>query len=541
MRWTSIFVSAVFAAVLVGSAATILPRFGAGPVSVILLTVESLRADRFTRRLAPEFFAAAEHASQFRGHRSIASWTGPNIIALLTGLSPFEQGVHARGHAIAAARDVALERLARSGWSVGSIQAFARTENFQNLGMPVAGGESLKGWLARRALSRRPFFFWHHYLETHLPYDPPPAHLSPDLILPEVGDPSFEAVAAVRRLPAVRAGSVAFDPSRDRPVIEGLYDGGIRAFDAWFASFWTFFNASGLRENTVLIVTADHGEELLERGHVGHASTTGEGTLFEESVRVPLFIWWPERAGGLERGARGEPSDHLDIMPTVLDLLGEPYGLGLPGRSLLRPREDYRWHGLTSRAGFAEPNPDDVRNFIAAAAAGRWKLIVESDKRTLVTTRLYDLARDPVESTDVAAARPEVVARLLPPLLDRIRTFALPGAAADTAVRSARTGAAPRWVFPARSRSVSWGDLRGRAYLEWSGEAGKAYIVEYRAGEGPLEVSGRISVDGPQKDFGTFSRNYWETWIVPYKRVTLRVREAPGGIWSETMTITLRK
>ena len=78
MRWTSIFVSAAFALVLAGSVATFHAWFADRPVNVILLTVESLRADRFTEDLAPNFFAAARHATAFENHRSIAAWTGPN-------------------------------------------------------------------------------------------------------------------------------------------------------------------------------------------------------------------------------------------------------------------------------------------------------------------------------------------------------------------------------------------------------------------------------------------------------------------------------
>ena len=143
MLWTSIFASAVLVAVVAGTILTFRARFAEPPINVILLTVESLRADRFTPALAPKFFDAALDAVRFKSHRSIASWTAPNIISLLTGLSPFEQGVHARGHSIAADRDTALEQLARDGWEIGSVQAFAKTENFQNLGMPVSAGDTV--------------------------------------------------------------------------------------------------------------------------------------------------------------------------------------------------------------------------------------------------------------------------------------------------------------------------------------------------------------------------------------------------------------
>ena len=477
MRWTSIFVSAAFALVLAGSVATFHAWFADRPVNVILLTVESLRADRFTEDLAPNFFAAARHATAFKNHRSIAAWTGPNIIALLTGITPFEQGVHSRGQSIAMERDVSLERLARAGWKIGSIQAFAKTENFRNLGMPVSAGETFEGWIARRKLAGAPFFFWHHYLDTHLPYDPPHQFIAQDVSFPHEGDAAYERIQAVRRRPAVRADSVYFNAA-DRPYIDALYEGGIRQFDAWFQQFWRFFNTTGLRDDTILIVTADHGEELLERNNVGHASTSTAGTLFEEVVRIPLFIWWPKRMGRIEGVVREAPSDHLDVMPTVLDLLGDPYRLSLPGKSLLRKRETYQWIALTSRAGFAEADPDHIRNFVAATVQANWKLVAQADGRSLVAAQLYDLSTDPAETTNQAEARPEILMRLLPPLLKRLSTFTLPKSAEDrTDGRSPAIGVAPQWVFPARSRVVSWDDLQGRNFLQWSGSSAKSYVL----------------------------------------------------------------
>ena len=535
MRWTSIFASAVLILVVAGTVLTFRARFADPPINVILLTVESLRADRFTAALAPKFFKAARDAVSFESHRSIASWTAPNIISLLTGLSPFEQGVHARGHAIAADRVTALEKLAQDGWETGSVQAFARTENFQNLGMPVSVGETAEWWIARQRLAGKPFYFWHHYLDTHLPYDPEPSFLASGIKFPGKGEPAYERIQAVRQRPAVRSGSVKFERS-DKPYIDALYDGGIRQFDAWFATFWRFFNAAGLREDTVLIVTADHGEELLERQHVGHASTTGAGTLFEESVRVPLFIWWPRRlASTLTEG----PSDHLDIMPTVLEALGRNVPEDLSGTSLVRPRRSDSWYAVTSKSGFTEADPDDVQDFIVAAIEDGWKLIATTRRRELIVVRLFDLSNDPLERLDRSRERPDVVGRMLPGLSARLTNLKLPHRQSESG--SSPSGKpAPEWLFPTRSRTVSWDDLQGHVYVAWTGTA-PSYVLEYSAGSGALSVSGHMAVNGTRKDFGTFSRKYWETWIVPYRQVMLRVRDEDGGRWSDPLTITLSK
>ena len=102
---------------------------------------------------------------------------------------------------------------------------------------------------------------------------------------------------AVMNQPTIRTGTVAFEPT-DAAAVAALHAATYREFDAWFGNFWSFFQSSGLAANTILVVTADHGDEHLERGHVGHASTTHDGHLYEELVHIPLFIWtrrWPPR------------------------------------------------------------------------------------------------------------------------------------------------------------------------------------------------------------------------------------------------------
>jgi choline-sulfatase len=543
MRWTTIFGSVIFALVLFGAAVTFQERFAKRPVNVILLTVESLRADRFSTALAPKFFAAARQATAFEKHRAIASWTGPNIIALLTGLSPFVQGVHSRGQSVREDWDIALQRLAGAGWKIGSVQAFAKSENFDNLGMHVVSGETVPGWIARRRLAKEPFFFWHHYLGTHLPYNPAGAFLSPAFTMPESNDAALERMKAIRSLPAIRAGSVKFEPA-DKLYITELYDGGIREFDAWFDGFWRFLVSSGLREDTLLIVTADHGEELLDRGNVGHASTTRAGTLFEEVVRIPLFVWWPKRFESVAKAESERASDHLDIMPTVFDVLNIAAASPFSGTSLRNPPRENRWYAITSRAGFSEEYPDNIRRFVASVAEGRWKLIAETDRRNLVSVHLHDLDTDPGERNDIALSRPEIVGRLLPPLSEKIENFVLPKerkSVARTADGPAgvKSSATPQWLFPAESGTISWDALQGRAYLEWTGEPSDSYVLEYKAGSGALAVSGRIIVSGTKKDFGVFSRKYWDTWVVPYEEVKLRVRPESGSAWSSPLTLSL--
>ena len=84
-----------------------------------------------------------------------------------------------------------------------------------------------------------------------------------------------------------------------------------------------------------MVLTADHGEELLERGQVGHASTTRAGHLHEEIIRVPLIVWLPPGDRRLPPGRTVEDAtDHLDILPTLLALLERNSPVALHGADL---------------------------------------------------------------------------------------------------------------------------------------------------------------------------------------------------------------
>ncbi len=218
--------------------------------NIVVLTVESWRAETATPETMPNLFRAAVEGSRYINHRAISAWTGPNIIAVLTGLSPFEQGVHARGQSISAEHEVFLEDLAAHGWEVASLQSFAAMDVFRNLGLNVRPKKDPFEWLSARAREERPFFLWHHYLRTHLPYAPSDKFRGRYKSLTANLDPEAkERLAVVQSASTIPAGSVSFEAS-DVSALNALYLGGVAEFDDWFGRFWDFFNRSGLRDTT---------------------------------------------------------------------------------------------------------------------------------------------------------------------------------------------------------------------------------------------------------------------------------------------------
>lgn len=193
---------------------------------------------------------------------------------------------------------------------------------------------------------------------------------------------------------------VSLDPDRTE-TIRRLYAAGVLEMGEWLEQVLAALEARGLGERTSLVVTADHGEELMEHGHVGHASTARHATLFEEVLRVPLLVVDPRVSEPRRVGCRVYGPD---LYGTLLDLAG----LGpCPGASLAGcvldgasgeqwKRRPLRFH--SSRMGYQTP-PELAGHSISAESDGVEKRVVEDFGAPRL--RVYDLERDPGETAPV--------------------------------------------------------------------------------------------------------------------------------------------
>jgi arylsulfatase A-like enzyme len=509
-------------------------------LNILVLTVESTRASDFTEANFPQIFSAARSATRFSNHRAEAAWTAPNIIAVLAGLSPFAQGIHARDQTLPDDITAPLSELASDGWRVAGLQSFMAISVFDRLGLSVELGRDLRGWLAARIRNRQAFVLWYHYLPTHLPYAPSPEHM-PDwrALLPRNDVDARRRIEAVMTEPVIPSGSILFQPS-DRPAIRALYLANLKGFDDWFGSFWTFFNRSGLRDNTILVLTADHGDEQLDHGELGHASTNRHGHMPEEIVHVPLVIWVPPRLQTrLQPGLREDESWHTDIMPTLFALLDRTPKKMFSGRSLLTPGAGTRaWNGVTSGAGYAEPDPGHIRRFVFARKEGPWKLQLEIVDGAVTRRELYKLSDDPGETHNRIADEPKRAAEMEHALLAERAAMRPPSLA--RAVNTSVSAERPALVYPIGQPVMGYDDFGGHFRLEWTGAPDQSYVVQYEAGEGWKAFSGQMEVKGTVKDFGVVDRAYWDRWVVPYGRVRVRVRPAGrNDLWSQWLDIQL--
>jgi arylsulfatase A-like enzyme len=168
-----------------------------------------------------------------------------------------------------------------------------------------------------------------------------------------------------------------------------LYDTEIAATDRAVGRLVDHVRRKLGRDDAVVVVTADHGEEFLDHGRWGHTTR-----LYEELLRVPLIIHYPDHRAGRE----STPVSLVDVAPTVLAAAGLPVPDEAEGVDL--------GAGAPPRAIFAETASDTRR---AAIVSGDLKAIWDRKSQGY---ELYDLAADPLEKTELSATRPDDLARL---------------------------------------------------------------------------------------------------------------------------------
>ena len=240
---------------------------------------------------------------------------------------------------------------------------------------------------------RRPFLLYLHYMDVHAPYQPPDWYRkrffadSPETkTWVRAGDPK----PIERRLYEGAEGPIE---EADLRGLVDLYDDSIGFFDEQFALLLRTLEEAGALDDTLIAVIADHGESFLEHDHLLHCRT-----LHEPEVRTPWLLRVPGVAGPVRIEG---PTANLDVVPTILDLLGEDLAA-------------YDFEGTSRRPATERAEPVEGTVFaawggLASATDGRFKLIAH---RAQGTAALYDLAADPGEERDVAAAHPAEVRRL---------------------------------------------------------------------------------------------------------------------------------
>ena len=250
---------------------------------------------------------------------------------------------------------------------------------------PIAGrlNRQVITWLRKR--SSEPFFLFIHYMDVHNPYIPPPEFCGD---LEDVTARYFDAWNAIE------GGEV--EKRKERlDFLKQLYDCEIRYFDSSLRDVLNTLDELGLSENTLIVLTSDHGEEFLEHGRLGHYQA-----LYDEVLLVPLIFNLTGRAKGI--GAIERQCTTLDILPTILSILGVPVPDSLGGLSLY-PFEPGLNNLPDGRTLYSES-----RDYVSARTAN-WKLI---RSKTDSSEELYNLEDDPMETRSVLEDNPGIANKL---------------------------------------------------------------------------------------------------------------------------------
>lgn len=386
-------------------------------LSALIVTVDCLRPDHmgvygYERDTTPYLSRFAAESVVFERAFATSAWTSPGVSSLFTGFYP---PVHAQNGQYSFYDPLASSPIRL--FAANGIVSYARTKEgptYEDFGfghdlLPLGTLEELIEYRAHPARKNQRFFAWVHLTEPHLPYNPS-EYNARRWGGRDRQNPAIEAVNT-KHVIFREAGDVTFAPE-DVPVVRALYDGKVAEADDRLGRALERMRETGLLDNTVVVLTADHGEELLEHGWVGHASTSHAGHLYDELMRIPLIVRVP---GDRYRGRRAGMVQQVDVMPTLIELLGLDAGaLAVPmqGRSLVPllaadgPGRDVVFAETTLK-GWGTPRAETSIRVTAARSADR-KLVRGPDGRLTG----YDLRADPGETRDAYAESPDAFAPL---------------------------------------------------------------------------------------------------------------------------------
>ncbi|MBN2054101.1 sulfatase [bacterium] len=360
--------------------------------NVVLIVIDTLRADHlpflgYKVDTAPFLTSLAADSAVFTHAYAASSWTAPATASILTSLYPFQHGVtmgmlatkelqkinpDIKINRIPDEIETLPETLKAAGYTTYAItdniniceaegfhKGFDRFINHRYQGAETVAAE-LKEWLPEIRAQERSFIYL-HFNDPH--------------------QPLHERAPWYVRRDSVREDMLA------------KYDSEIRYLDAHLKDLFTLF---GWRENTLVVVTADHGEEFWDHGGMGHGYS-----LYNEVIHVPLFFYLP---GATRRGVViNHTVSTLDVAPTVRAILGLPPGERDAGVNLL-PVIATPKMVVDERTVFShllKTLPDGLESGARAAVCQEWKVYNTYVGENQSTTYLFNLTADPGEQENL--------------------------------------------------------------------------------------------------------------------------------------------
>ena len=395
--------------------------------NVLLVLVDTLRADRtslygYARETSPGLERLTEQAVVFDNALSQAGCTFPSVNSLFTSRYPHEF-LSRLPRRLGIPQDIPTlaEILREAGYATAAISSSRIVRNTPSPRNRFGGfgsgfdtfDESCEGRGATCVRLKTiesidhlepPFFVYTHFMEPHGPYSPPKWHERAFATGQSEKAWVRKGIPTPIRDHLYRKGPKAYDED-DLTFLSNLYDDEILHFDRQFELFLAEIRERRLDENTLLIITSDHGEALLENGEFAHC----RDIAYNSVLRTPLMIALPSGAERHATGRRTSLAQNLDLVPTILDYIGLSSEHPFEGRSL-RPsiEADQPVHEYL----FAS------QGVMRVITDGRHKLIYDLE---LSARQLFDWVEDPGEKVDLAATQGATADRLQAALFEWIQ------------------------------------------------------------------------------------------------------------------------
>ena len=430
------------------------PGADSAPPNVLLISLDTLRADHLSSYgyhlpTTPALDGLAASGVRFEDVTVPTPKTWPAVATMLTGASPRTTGVRLANRQLREDLPVLPEIFAAAGYRTGGIvtnfnllkqygfgrgfddyvEAWEEAWDVLHPGSPLpedpterlkmlfsAGGMSALfqatdaklvtdralEWISSGGEEAPPFFLWLHYMDPHGPYDPPPGYRK----LFEGQYP--EQIVSLDELhsPHLHTQKGSKTPVADLGFYKARYDREIRSLDDQLARLFESLSETGIAANTLVVVTADHGEALGTHGYYFEHGLQP----YQECARVPLIVAGAGcEAEGLAAGRTVEaPVGLIDVPPTVLDLAGLDVPESFEGQSLAGLIRGESGASAPTNV-FMESGDDRYvdRPMQLSVRQGPWKLIyVRSPEDRLqlagTTFELYNLESDPDEQVNLA-------------------------------------------------------------------------------------------------------------------------------------------
>ncbi|MEJ2086195.1 MAG: sulfatase [Acidobacteriota bacterium] len=403
------------------------------PQSVILITIDTLRADRlssygYSRDTSPRIEALAAQGMVFEQVFAQRGLTWPSLTSIMTSRYPSDHGVRDNGEWLAKSKITLAEILRDADFDTAAFltnmtnaphRGFEHLEVFpvdselasRDRPTDMLATEAAMRWLEQ--VGERRMFLWLHLLGPHAPYSPPSEFAARFAQV----DPSFDG--EMETLWEIMSGDREPRPG-EIEAIRALYDAEVAFVDQLVGKVLDRVEQLGLADTTLIVFSADHGEELFDRQRYFFHQCS----IYDSVLRLPLILRFPQ---AIEPGLRSDAIvQSVDIAPTIVELLGLAAS-EFRGRSLVPLLEQQPAAAEDVEAlAFSELGVD-----IFSIRTSEWRLITNpNDTRIraggrgstsrcyrIGETELYDLRADASERRNVADEYPEVVAGLRNQLL----------------------------------------------------------------------------------------------------------------------------